>query len=544
MKRFRTSLPWRPCLPVPVATVLLAVAAAASSACITAPPPAFSFRAEDRALAARVERMAGATGARMGIVALHLESGRRLAWNEKESFESASVIKLALLAEAAARISDRTLDPLDRWKISPRYVAAWSTVLDAFGPGLEPTNLDLLRLMVASSDNTAANRFIDLFGRDAVNRRMAALGLPEIRLLGRYPDRDPKETLDERGTGLKLGAVTPGAVADFYRKVATGALRDAETSRFALEILREQHLVDRIPRLLLGAKENRWAGKTGSMTGVRNDSGLLTTRKGRFVLVVLADRIPDGGADAATRTMGEIAKAIVDSWSADLPDVEPPPEEKPARRLAPEVPWVEVSPKEARPGVPPLDRVYRPLDERFWELWKRAGGDLGDACLIPMPNSWWEENDPWKIEPISALILHHTAQETDEECLELFRRPASLVSSHFLVGTEGRLWQFVSLEDRAWHAGTSLLHGRRALNKTSIGVEITGNGNVHPFTRAQVDTTVRLVGVLTALFDLKAPWISGHENIAPDRKDDPGKLFPWNEVMRRGLELAERLTTR
>jgi N-acetyl-anhydromuramyl-L-alanine amidase AmpD len=118
-----------------------------------------------------------------------------------------------------------------------------------------------------------------------------------------------------------------------------------------------------------------------------------------------------------------------------------------------------------------------------------------------------------------------------------------MVSSHFLVGSEGRLWQFVSLEHRAWHAGVSLLHGRRALNRTSIGVEITGNGNHHPFTRAQVETTVRLVGVLTALFDLKAPWISGHENIAPDRKDDPGTLFPWNEVMRRGLELAERLAT-
>jgi hypothetical protein len=279
------------------------------------------------------------------------------------------------------------------------------------------------------------------------------------------------------------------------------------------------------------------------MTGVRNDSGILTTRKGRFVLVVLADRIPegDGAGTTVSRAMGEIAKAIVDAWSVDLPDVTPPPEEKPVRRLAPALPRVEVTPLEARPGVPPLDRVYRPLDERFWALWKRAGGDLADACLEPMPNSWWEENDPWKIEPVSALILHHTAQATDEECLELFRKPESFVSSHFLVGLDGRLFQFVSLEHRAWHAGTSLLHGRRTLNKSSIGVEITGNGNLGPFTRAQIDTTVRLVGVLTAMFDLKAPWIAGHENIAPDRKNDPGKLFPWNEVMRRGLELAEGL---
>ena len=56
-------------------------------------------------------------------------------------------------------------------------------------PGLAPTNRDLLSLMVAISDNTAANRFIDLFGKDAVNARMATLGLPGIRLVGRIPDR-------------------------------------------------------------------------------------------------------------------------------------------------------------------------------------------------------------------------------------------------------------------------------------------------------------------------------------------------------------------
>ena len=259
--------------------------------------------------------------------------------------------------------------------------------------------------------------------------------------------------------------------------------------------------------------------------------------------VMLADRIPDteGSGPATTRKMGEIAKVIVDGWSADLPDVTVVDRPRPARPLAPAVPLVEVSPLEARPDGPGMERVYRETDRKFWDLWKRAGGDPADARLTPMPNSWWEGNDPWKVEPVSALILHHTAQATDEECLELFRKPESFVSSHFLVGLDGRLWQFVSLEHRAWHAGTSLLHGRRTLNKTSIGVEITGNGNVGPFTKAQIDTTVRLVGVLTALFDLRAPWISGHENIAPDRKNDPGKLFPWNEVMRRGLELAERL---
>jgi len=52
---------------------------------------------------------------------------------------------------------------------------------------------------------------------------------------------------------------------------------------------------------------------------------------------------------------------------------------------------------------------------------------------------------------------------------------------------------------------------------------------------------VRLTGVLTAQLGLEVPWIAGHQHVAPGRKSDPGALFPWNEVVRRGLELAEKI---
>ena len=77
----------------------------------------------------------------------------------------------------------------------------------------------------------------------------------------------------------------------------------------------------------------------------------------------------------------------------------------------------------ARPDALHLDRVFRDTDRRFWDLWRAAGGNVEDVCLIPMPNSWWEGYEPFKIEPISALVLHHTAQDTDEECIALFQKP-------------------------------------------------------------------------------------------------------------------------
>ncbi len=300
-------------------------AAALLGGCVSVPKELL-VTPPDGALARKVARLAAGTPARLGIVALHVESGRRLSLNESESFEAASLIKIALLAEAAAEWREGRFDPAGRWTLTGTSVAAGSGILDEFEPGLEPTNRDLLRIMISLSDNTAANSFIDRFGAEAVNRRMAAMDLPGIRLVGRIPDagREPERW-------APLGRVTPRETAEYFRRLCGGTLVDPPADAFMRTLLRTQRTKNRVPRLLLGPKENHWAGKSGSMHGVRGDAGVLTTRKGRFVLVVLADRIPDDDRDAptVTRAMGEIARAIVDDWSARLPDVSPPPDGEP-----------------------------------------------------------------------------------------------------------------------------------------------------------------------------------------------------------------------
>ncbi len=255
----------------------------------------------------------------MGIVALHVESGRRLELNAAEEFEAASVIKLALLTEAVALEHEGRFDLTDRWKLNAKSVAAGSGMLDEFDPGLTPTNRDLLQLMIAISDNTAADRFIDLFGAEAVNARMAALGLDGIRLVGRIPSKG-----QEPRKWPPLGVMTPRDTAEFYRRVATRTLLDPASDRLLAKLLATQHMRDRLPRLLLDESGTSWAGKTGSYGSVRNDSGILTTKKGRFVLVAFTDPLPDsaGSRARAIRAMGEIAAAVVNEWSSSLPDLE------------------------------------------------------------------------------------------------------------------------------------------------------------------------------------------------------------------------------
>ena len=509
------------------------------AACATVPPPGLTALPVSEPLARRVAARAEESGARMGVVALHVESGRELRWRDAETFEGASVIKLALLVEALARSREGTLELTERWRMPTPAVAAGSGILDEFEAGLAPTQRDLLRIMLVLSDNTAANHFIDTFGAEAVNCRMAGLGLAGIELVGRIPSLGSREA-DE--SWEPLGRMTTRDTAELWRRAATGTLLDKESSRLTMHLAKDPRTRDRIPRLLLSRPGVGWAGKTGTMDGVRADSGVLTTPKGTFVFAMFADRFPEapGASLKASRAMGEIAREIVDAWSKDLPD-RAPIDLSGERELQPALPRVELTPLEARAGGPHLERVYRDADRLFWKLWEKAGGELSDACLVPMPNSWWEGFEPRRIDPLSALVLHHTAMDEDEACIAFFLDPASFVSSHFLVGRDGRLFQFVSLEHRAWHAGASYLHGRSVLNRSSVGVEVTGDGNRIPFTRAQIETVVRLTGVLTAQLGLEVPWIAGHQHIAPGRKPDPGALFPWNEILRRGLELAERL---
>jgi AmpD protein len=98
------------------------------------------------------------------------------------------------------------------------------------------------------------------------------------------------------------------------------------------------------------------------------------------------------------------------------------------------------------------------------------------------------------------------------------------VSSHFFIRRDGRVIQYVSADDRAWHAGHSSFRGREKCNDYSIGVELEGSDDT-PFEAAQYATLAALTVALRARYPLAD--VQGHEHIAPGRKTDPGPLFDW-----------------
>lgn len=98
------------------------------------------------------------------------------------------------------------------------------------------------------------------------------------------------------------------------------------------------------------------------------------------------------------------------------------------------------------------------------------------------------------------------------------------VSSHFVLRRDGELLQFVSCDERAWHAGASSWHGRPQCNDYAVGVELEGlEGDV--FADVQYDALARLVGALAGQYPIEG--VAGHEHVAPGRKRDPGPGFDW-----------------
>lgn len=98
------------------------------------------------------------------------------------------------------------------------------------------------------------------------------------------------------------------------------------------------------------------------------------------------------------------------------------------------------------------------------------------------------------------------------------------VSAHFFIRRGGELVQFVSCDERAWHAGVSRYRGREQCNDDSIGIELEGLEGLN-FEPAQYETLSSLCAALAARYPVS--HVAGHEHVAPGRKRDPGAGFDW-----------------
>jgi len=139
------------------------------------------------------------------------------------------------------------------------------------------------------------------------------------------------------------------------------------------------------------------------------------------------------------------------------------------------------------------------------------------------------------------IVLHYTSADLARS-LELLEQDQ--VSSHYLIGeSPPTIYRLVDEDRRAWHAGESEWRGRTWLNSSSIGIELVNPGYVegpqgrlwYPYSEQQIDALIELLKDIMARHGLGPEAIVGHSDIAPQRKVDPGPLFPWKRLADAGL---------
>jgi len=167
-----------------------------------------------------------------------------------------------------------------------------------------------------------------------------------------------------------------------------------------------------------------------------------------------------------------------------------------------------------------------------------ATGLIDTAQFIPSPN---HDERPAGM-AINLLVIHSISLPPDEfggdGVVELFTNridPAAhpyyqslqglKVSAHFFIRRDGAVTQFISCNQRAWHAGVSCWQGREQCNDFSIGIELEGS-DITPFTDLQYAALIALTRCLCEQYPIQ--HIAGHSDIAPGRKTDPGPYFDWN----------------
>ncbi len=134
------------------------------------------------------------------------------------------------------------------------------------------------------------------------------------------------------------------------------------------------------------------------------------------------------------------------------------------------------------------------------------------------------------------IVLHATEQASAQQSLDTLRSAnrGGKVSAHYLVGDDGRIYQLVADDQRAWHAGAGHWGTITDLNSVSIGIELD-NDIGEAYTEPQIKALLRLLEDLSTRLRIPKTQVIGHSDMAPTRKRDPGSLFPWQRLAEAGF---------
>jgi len=260
-----------------------------------APPPQGPHL--DTALLGLLERQAPANGT-VGLVVRNLTTGAEASINADRVFPAASLYKVPIMVEAVRQIRLGRLSSDQQFTVQRAHWVPGSGVLQSRVGDSIPVR-ELLRLLIAESDNIAAMMLIDATGLNNINQTMSGLGLAGTRLL------------DYRAQGANNGigpySTSPADMAALMDTIATGRLVDQEASDEALRLLGQKQASDLLGEAL--PWNVKVAHKWGEIPGARHDAGIIFTPKFQYVLIVMTENVDPRGSPSYIR---DLSRTIYD----------------------------------------------------------------------------------------------------------------------------------------------------------------------------------------------------------------------------------------
>lgn len=239
-------------------------------------------------------KLAGFPG-KVSLFAENLQTGATYGLLANEPVRTASTIKLAVMIECFAEAEEGKLKWTEPLPVSAENKVSGSGVLTELSDGVQLPVRDAMHLMIVVSDNTAANMLLDRVTGNAVNDRMAGLGLRQTRVMRKIlGDGGPKGITDE---GAKpenrkwgIGRSSPREMVEILDKLYHGKLVSQNASTEMLAVMKRQQDHTGIGRDL---REITIASKSGALDHLRSDVGIVYSERGPIAMAITVDDIPE-----------------------------------------------------------------------------------------------------------------------------------------------------------------------------------------------------------------------------------------------------------
>ena len=214
-----------------------------------------------------------------------LKSGYVYGYNENVSMTAAGCMKLPIAVSLIKAVEDKKVDFMDKIKIQTSDKVYGTGIIHEFNER-EYTVFELMVIMLIQSDNTAANKIIDIVGMEQINEDIITMGLKNTRL--------NRKTNDERTAITDIENITTAYdLSKIWKHLSNGTFLNKDNGQMLIDILRRQQIKNKLALYIPDDLKIEISSKTGDKKGVENDTAYLELPKGKFVFTVLSQDIPN-----------------------------------------------------------------------------------------------------------------------------------------------------------------------------------------------------------------------------------------------------------